>query len=84
MAAVTILEHFCKGCGLCIAACPRNVLAISKHANEKGYYVAQAAQPENCIGCGLCGLMCPDVAIEVTKQGLERLCIYDKTRFNEG
>lgn len=66
---VTINEARCKGCGLCVEFCPKNVLALdkSKH-NEKGYHPAQPANAENCIGCAICATMCPDVAITVEKE----------------
>ncbi|MBW1768873.1 MAG: 4Fe-4S binding protein [Deltaproteobacteria bacterium] len=28
----------CKGCGLCINVCPKNVLEISSEDNTKGYF----------------------------------------------
>ena len=28
----------CKGCGLCVSVCPKNVLEISKEGNAKGYF----------------------------------------------
>lgn len=61
----------CKGCGLCVAVCPKNVLAISDEINTSGYYPVCQTQPEKCVFCGTCCLMCPDVAItivEVTKE----------------
>ena len=67
MAKVSVLEQFCKSCGLCVHVCPKNVLAISNRANAKGYYVAEVIHPEHCIGCGLCRTMCPDVALAITK-----------------
>ena len=68
MIKVTIYEDQCKGCGLCVRACPKGVLAISKtHLNTKGYYPAEVANQENCIACKSCALTCPDVAIEIEK-----------------
>ncbi len=58
----------CKGCGLCIAACPRNVLAFSGTLNQSGYDVAHMANPEDCIGCGFCAMTCPDIVIEVYRE----------------
>jgi len=57
----------CKGCGLCIPVCPKNVLEISSTVNTKGYYPAFQARPEDCIRCTLCCIMCPDVAISITE-----------------
>ena len=57
----------CKGCGLCVTVCPKNVLEISRQVNTKGYFPAFQARPEDCIKCALCCSMCPDVAITITR-----------------
>ncbi|MEW6266067.1 MAG: ferredoxin family protein [Thermodesulfobacteriota bacterium] len=57
----------CKGCGLCLAACPKNVLVFSDRVNSKGYFPVRQARPEECIFCGLCYTTCPDVAITLTE-----------------
>jgi len=58
-AVVEINRDFCKGCGICVAFCPKEVLELDDH--EK----AVVKQPEKCNACGLCELRCPDIAIEV-------------------
>ena len=58
----------CKGCGLCIAACPQQVLASSGALNKSGYNVAHVEHPEACIGCAFCAMTCPDIAIEVYRE----------------
>ena len=68
MVKVTINELVCKGCGLCVRACPKSVLALSKtKLNAKGYHPAEVAAPEACIGCASCARTCPDVAIRIEK-----------------
>ncbi len=56
---LVINREWCKGCGVCIAFCPKQVLELDKE--EK----STAARPEDCICCGLCEIRCPDLAIEV-------------------
>ncbi|RUM89715.1 MAG: tungsten formylmethanofuran dehydrogenase [Thermodesulfatator sp.] len=55
----------CKGCGLCVHFCPKEVLALSTKRNSQGYRIVGLKAPENCTGCGICYLMCPDVVLEV-------------------
>ena len=57
-----INRGWCKGCGICIAFCPKSVLELD--AEDK----AVAARPEDCICCLMCELRCPDLAIEVETQ----------------
>ena len=57
----------CKGCGLCVIVCPKNVLEMSSEVSAKGYFPAYQARPEDCIYCALCCTMCPDVAITITE-----------------
>ncbi|MBS3787647.1 ferredoxin family protein [Candidatus Bipolaricaulota bacterium] len=61
----------CKGCGLCIEACPQDVLSLSDDFNASGYNYAATENPEDCVGCGFCGKVCPDVAITVYKKQKE-------------
>ena len=68
MVRVMINEAICKGCGLCVRACPKKVLALSKtKINHKGYHPAEVADQEACIGCASCARTCPDVAIRIEK-----------------
>ncbi|MGC8804164.1 MAG: 4Fe-4S dicluster domain-containing protein [Bacteroidales bacterium] len=55
----------CKGCGLCIEACPQKVLAYAdSKVNIKGYrYIVLIA--EGCTGCTNCAIVCPDRVITV-------------------
>ncbi len=58
----------CKGCGLCINACPTKVIGFSEDFNLKGVHPAEAKFPEKCIACGFCYNMCPDVCITVYRE----------------
>lgn len=68
MKRVTIREDVCKGCGLCVHACPKKVLVMSEEKiNAKGYHPAEVAHEDACISCAMCAMMCPEVAIRVEK-----------------
>ena len=60
-AEFTIKSERCKGCGICVAFCPKQILALDPLGK---IYVADQ---EKCIGCGQCELRCPDYAIFVDK-----------------
>lgn len=64
---IVINEVRCKGCGLCVEACPKHLIALdSGSVNTKGYSPATLIDPEQaCTGCTLCAVMCPDVCITV-------------------
>lgn len=49
-------KKWCKGCGICLAFCPKNVLGL---VNDK----IEIQRLEDCIKCGQCELRCPDYAI---------------------
>ncbi|MBN2333702.1 MAG: ferredoxin family protein [Deltaproteobacteria bacterium] len=65
MPKVEINQERCKGCGLCLAACPEDILRVGEEVNLSGYYYAVVLNPEGCSGCALCAEMCPDLAITV-------------------
>ena len=68
MVNVTINVERCKGCGLCVRACHKKIVELSKtKLNSKGYHPAEVVRPEECIGCKSCALTCPDAVIEITK-----------------
>jgi 2-oxoglutarate ferredoxin oxidoreductase subunit delta len=62
---VLINREKCKGCRLCLEACPFEVLGIETESNSWGYYPAFAAASEKCTACGNCYAVCPDTAITV-------------------
>ena len=67
MGTVTINNDICKGCGLCVYACPKKILELSGELNVKGYHPVRVTDPEKCIGCAACAIMCPDCVLEVDK-----------------
>lgn len=63
---VKINHSICKGCGLCVDVCPKDVLVIDMSTiNVKGYSPSKAERAEDCIACGNCAITCPDSVISV-------------------
>ena len=53
---IILNKAFCKGCGICVASCPKQALEL---AGGK----AQLKQENGCVLCGMCEKRCPDYAI---------------------
>lgn len=64
---IHIDDERCKGCGLCISACPQEYLQMAKEVDRRGIRVACTDEHKKCTGCTLCYVICPDVAITVYK-----------------
>lgn len=63
---ITVDTERCKGCDLCVEACPVHILALSKsEINRFGYFYAEMTDGDKCIGCASCGITCPDACITV-------------------
>lgn len=63
---VVINTDRCKGCELCVVACPYDVLALQPtEVNDRGYHYAYTAQADKCVGCAACAAVCPDACITV-------------------
>ena len=61
---VVIDAEACKGCDLCIDACPRDVLVMTTHeVNTRGYRYPQLLP--GCIACKACAQICPDFVFQV-------------------
>jgi len=60
---VTIDTARCKGCELCVPACPPGVLTMSTAVNHMGYRYPELHP--GCTGCGACLYVCPDFVFEV-------------------
>jgi NAD-dependent dihydropyrimidine dehydrogenase PreA subunit len=56
---VTINGEECKGCGLCVDACPPKVLALEPGLNTYGVHPAHYVGA-GCTGCGICFYTCPE------------------------
>ncbi len=57
----------CKGCDLCVDACPTETLALSGKINHKGYHYAIRIEGD-CNGCAACAIICPEAIITVYRK----------------
>ena len=56
----------CKGCELCITACPHHVLALDETVvNALGYHPVTLTNPDECTSCVICARICPDTVFTV-------------------
>ena len=67
---IVIYIEKCKGCQVCIPACPNDVIGVSKNVNGKGYNYVETVN-EECIGCSNCAIVCPDGVITVYRKRIE-------------
>ena len=66
MPRIIVDDRYCKGCGLCVDACPRGVVELDRsRITAKGYHPAHMAQGRE-TGC-TCYTVCPDVAVTVVR-----------------
>ena len=77
---VVIAKDRCKGCELCIPACPPGVLEMSSEMNAIGF--AHPRMWPGCTGCGACLLVCPDFCFEVYRYA--EPVVYPQTPVGEG
>lgn len=65
---ISIDVERCKGCELCLEACPAKIIFMDGAViNAKGYQPAAIKDMDKCIACCYCALVCPDVAITVAR-----------------
>ena len=56
----------CKGCGLCVAVCPKGILVLDvSTVNDLGYHPVRLADAAACTSCALCARICPDSVFAV-------------------
>jgi len=68
MAKVTFRTDRCKGCGLCVTACPKHLIVLAPdELNVKGHHPAKITNQDECIACAFCATMCPDCVITVER-----------------
>jgi 2-oxoglutarate ferredoxin oxidoreductase subunit delta len=63
---LAIATDRCKGCELCVTACPHAVLALDETSvNVLGYHPVRLVDPDRCTSCVLCARVCPDAVFTV-------------------
>lgn len=68
MGRVIIDQQKCKGCAICEAMCPFQLLHINENTlNQKGFHPMENIDMEKCTGCAICAIMCPDACIRVER-----------------
>jgi len=65
---IVINQKLCKGCGICMEFCPKDVICPADKLNASGYLPAAFTDSGECTGCGTCALVCPEVVIEVFRE----------------
>ena len=65
---IEVSDKYCKGCDICVHACPPQVLALDmENLTSKGYHPAYLKKP-GCTGCAICAIVCPEAAITVYRE----------------
>jgi 2-oxoglutarate ferredoxin oxidoreductase subunit delta len=65
-APLVIADGHCKGCELCVAACPKAVLALDRtRVNALGYHSVRLIDPAACTSCAICARVCPDAVFTI-------------------
>ncbi len=64
-ARLLVNQNWCKGCGLCVDACPPGILELD--VLEKIFMT----DVNSCIFCGLCVARCPDFVFILERPTLE-------------
>ena len=69
LGAIVVDTERCKGCALCVEACPHDVIALAeKKVNVHGYRYVEPAHAEACVGCTSWAIVCPDGCITVYRK----------------
>ena len=70
---IKIKSNECKGCRVCVEACPKGCISMGADVNSLGYQYAKFDKNKGCSGCALCFYVCPEFgAITVYKDEDEK------------
>jgi 2-oxoglutarate ferredoxin oxidoreductase subunit delta len=65
---IEVDDNYCKGCDLCVNACPQGVISLDmSRLTPKGYHPAYLSS-EGCTGCVICAIVCPEAALTVYRE----------------
>lgn len=65
MGRIVLDRDVCKGCYLCVKACPKGLLKKSEEPNFHGFFPVEFSDDKKeCVGCAQCAMTCPDAAIK--------------------
>lgn len=63
---VIVATERCKGCALCIEACPPQVLALERTiVNAMGHRPVRLVDADACTSCARCARVCPDGVLTI-------------------
>ena len=62
---VHVDKERCKGCGYCVAVCPKGTFQPSERRNARGHLSVETTSEGRCVACEQCTLICPEAAIEI-------------------
>lgn len=69
---IEVSDIYCKGCDLCVNACPKEVLELDlDRLTSKGYHPVHLVE-DGCTGCGICAIVCPEAALSVFREVPEK------------
>jgi len=69
--AIIVDIQRCKGCQVCIDACPTDVIGMAEEVNSKGFRYAFMRHADACTGCANCAIVCPDGVITVYRKKMD-------------